>query len=107
MHEAGEVARQQGLRAGDGQGGLVGEDLAVRQHPLHLGQARGHPGEQLPGLGGEAGVAPIRLDELLAKALLQLGDALADCRLADVEAACDLGHGALARQQAECLQPFQ
>jgi hypothetical protein len=43
----------------------------------------------------------IRLDELLAKALLQLGDALADRRLTDIEAACNLGHGApLASRQS-------
>ncbi len=107
VHEAGEVARQQGFGAGDGQRGLIREDLAVRQHPLHFGEARGYPGEQFTGLGSEADMTAIRLDELLAKALLQLGDALADRRLTDIEAACNLGHGALACQQAECLQPFQ
>jgi len=107
VHEAGEVARQQGLGAGDGQGSQVGEGLAVGQHPLHLGEAGSDPGQQLLCLGGEPYLAPVRLDQLLAEALLQLGDALAHRRLADIEPAGHLGHGAFAGQQAECLQPFQ
>jgi hypothetical protein len=42
-------------------------DLAVRQHPLHFGEARGCPGEQFTGLGSEADMTAIRLDELLAR----------------------------------------
>ncbi len=107
VHEAGQVARQQGLGAGDGQRGLIRQGLVVRQHPLDLRQTRRHPGEQLTGLGSEADMTAVRFDELLAKALLELGDPLAHRRLADVEPAGRLGHGALACQQTERLQPFQ
>ncbi len=106
-HKVGEITGQQGFRAGDGEGALIRQILAIGQHPLHFGQTRGHSLQQLLRLRGEADLAPLRLDQLLAKAQLQLGNPLAYRRLADIEATGHLGHGSFARQQAQRLQPFQ
>ncbi len=106
-HKVGEVARQQGFGAGDGERAVIRQILAISQHPLHFGQTRGHSLQQLMGLRGEPDLAPLRLDQFLAKAQLQLGNPLAHRRLADIEATGHLGHGPFARQQAQRLQPFQ
>ncbi len=106
-HEVGEITGQQGLGAGDGEGAVICQILAVGQHSFHLGQARRYPIQQLQRLRSEPDLAPLWLDQLLAKALLQLGNPLAHRRLADIEAAGHLGHGSFTCQQAQCLQPFQ
>ena len=106
-HEVGEITGQQGFGASDGEGTLIRQILTIGQHPLHFGQARGHSFQQLLCLRGEADLAPLRLNQLLAKALLQLGNPLAHRRLADIEATGHLGHGSFTCQQAQRLQPFQ